>query len=213
VGAFYWERHPDGPFATLIAVAATYCTPEAYDGAYDDLINWARAPEPEDEDEDEDEDEEIRAFKAELQQALADPGQLPGDELFRAVDYDDGSDEAFLRRLWHDLYGDQHGAGADPHRGLDAAYYEDLAGRLYGLLIGLDDRLDHEDARQLHHFIEVGEYGLALQEIADALAHATVPITDQERTDMLTLTATMNMDDLVPRALGFCPRAGSAAPT
>jgi len=204
VGAFYWERHPDGPFATLIAVAATYCTPEAYDSAYDDLISRARAPEPD--------DQEIRAFTAELQQALADPGQLPGDELFHAVDYDDGSDEAFLRRLWHDLYGDQPGAGADLHRALDAASYEDLAGRLYGLLIGLDDRLDREDARQLHHFIEVGEYGLALEEIAGALAHATVSITGQERSDMLTLTAKMNMDDLVPRALGFCPRAGSAAP-
>ena len=31
VGVFYWERHPHGPFATLIAVAATYCGPDAYD--------------------------------------------------------------------------------------------------------------------------------------------------------------------------------------
>ena len=27
----YWERHPEGPFVTLIAVAATYLNPEAYD--------------------------------------------------------------------------------------------------------------------------------------------------------------------------------------
>ena len=169
--------------------------------AYDDLINRARAPEPD--------DEEIGAFKAELQQALADPSQLPGDELSHAVEYGDGTDEAFLRRLWHDLYGDQPDTEASNDR---AAYYEDLAGRLYGLLIGLDDRLDREDARLLHHFIEVGEYGLALGDIAGVLAHAKTPITDQERSDMLALTATMNMDDLVPRALGFCPRAGSAAP-
>jgi len=203
VSAFYGERHPDGPFATLIAVAATYCSPDAYDGAYEDLISRARAPDPG--------DQEIRAFTAELQQALADPGQLPGDELFDAVDYGDGSDEAFLRRLWQDLYGDQPstpGAGAGPHRAVDAAYYEDLAGRLYGLLIGLDERLDREDARQLHHFIEVGEYDLALEEIAGALAQAKTPIADQERSDMLALTATMNIDNLVPRALGFCPRAG-----
>ena len=205
MGAFYWERHPDGPFATLIAVAATYCMPEAYDGAYDDLIGRARAPEPD--------DEEIRVFKAELQQALADPGQLPADELFDAVDYGDGSDEAFLRRLWHDLYGDQPDAGASDDLALNTAYFEDLAGRLYGLLIGLDDRLNREDAQLLHHFIEVGEYGLALEDIAGTLAHAKVPITDQERSDMLALTATMNMDDLVPRTPGFCPRAGSAAPT
>ena len=56
MSGLYWERQPDGPFATLIAVAATYCSPEAYD----DLISRARAPEP---------DGEIRAFKAELQLA------------------------------------------------------------------------------------------------------------------------------------------------
>ena len=156
----YWERHPDGPFATLIALAATYCSP----AAYDDLIGRARAPDPG--------DEGIRAFNAELQQALADPGQLPTDELFDAVYYGDDSDEAFLRRLWHDLYDDQPGAGADPHHTLDTTYYEDLAGRLYGLLIGLDDRLDREDTGLLQHFIEVSEYDLALEEIAGALAHA-----------------------------------------
>jgi len=42
----------------------------------------------------------------------------------------------------------------------------DLDGRLYGLLIGLDDRIDSEQAQLLHHFIDVGEYGLALEEIA-----------------------------------------------
>ena len=32
MGAFYWERHPGGPFATLVAVAASCCSAEAYDG-------------------------------------------------------------------------------------------------------------------------------------------------------------------------------------
>jgi len=44
-------------------------------------------------------------FRAELREALADPGQLPDNELFKAVQFSDGSNEAFLRRLWHDLYG------------------------------------------------------------------------------------------------------------
>ena len=26
---FYWERHPDGPFATLIRVSTTYLHPES----------------------------------------------------------------------------------------------------------------------------------------------------------------------------------------
>jgi hypothetical protein len=96
---FYWERHPDAPFATLIAIAATYCSPEAYNEAYNDLVSRARSPRLG--------DVEIRRFKAELGQALADPSQLPGDELSEAVEYDDGSDEQFLRRFWRDLYGDE----------------------------------------------------------------------------------------------------------
>ena len=27
---FYWKRHPDGPFVTLIAVVTTYLDPENY---------------------------------------------------------------------------------------------------------------------------------------------------------------------------------------
>jgi hypothetical protein len=79
MGAFYWERHPEGPFVTLIAVAAANCSPDAFDGAYPDLISRARAPDAD--------DEEIREFAAGLRQALADPGQLPGDELSEAVEY------------------------------------------------------------------------------------------------------------------------------
>jgi hypothetical protein len=46
-------------------------------------------------------------FKEELGEALDDPSRLPDDELFKAVEFDDGSNEAFLRRLWRDLYGDE----------------------------------------------------------------------------------------------------------
>jgi hypothetical protein len=104
VSAFYWERHPEGPFATLIGVAATYCSPDAYDGAYEDLVRRAGAADAD--------DEEMRVFKVELRQALADPGALPDDELSEAVEYDDGGDERFLRRLWRDLYGDEPVAGS-----------------------------------------------------------------------------------------------------
>lgn len=104
MSAFYWERHPEGPFATLIAVAATYCGPDAYDGAYQDLVRRARMADPG--------DDEMRGFKAELRQALADPGTLPDEELSEAVEYDDGSDERFLGRVWRDLYGDEPLAGA-----------------------------------------------------------------------------------------------------
>jgi hypothetical protein len=91
---FYWERDPNGPFATLIRVATTYLDPENYD-----LDSLKRLAQRED-------DHEMRVFKSQLREALRDPSQLPGDELSEAVEYDDGSDEAFLSRLWHDLYGD-----------------------------------------------------------------------------------------------------------
>jgi hypothetical protein len=88
---------------------------------------------------------------------------------------------------------------------------KDLAGRLYGLLILLEDRLGSEQAQLFHHFIEVGEYGLALEEIAGPLAQDKIAVTDQERGDMLALVRRMKMDGLVPDALWFCPRAPSAA--
>jgi hypothetical protein len=90
---------------------------------------------------------------------------------------------------------------------MDAAYFEDLAGRLYGLVIVLEDRLGAGQAQLCHHFIEVGEYGLALEEIAGALAQDKTAITDHERGDMLALAARMKTGDLVPHALGFCPQA------
>jgi len=61
---FYWERSPDGPFATLIRVAATYLEPENYDS--DALKRLAKR----------DDDEEMRVFKSELRQALRDPSAL-----------------------------------------------------------------------------------------------------------------------------------------
>ena len=90
---------------------------------------------------------------------------------------------------------------------MDSAYFEDLAGRLYGLLIGLDDRIGSEQAQWLHHVIDVGEYGLALEDIAGTLAQDAIAITDQERGDMLALAARMNLEGgLVPRALAACPQ-------
>ena len=95
---------------------------------------------------------------------------------------------------------------------MDAAYYEDLAGRLYGLVIRLSDRLPADQAQWLHHVIDVGEYGLALEDMAGILAYDQIAITSQERSDMLALADRMKLKDgLVPRALQFCPRTPSAA--
>jgi hypothetical protein len=94
---------------------------------------------------------------------------------------------------------------------MDAAWYEDLRGQLFSLLIAVEDRLGREQARWVHHVIDVDEYGLALEDMAGILAHANAPVTDQERADMLGLARRMQMDDLVPRVLQCCPPDGQAS--
>ena len=66
----------------------------------------------------------------------------------------------------------------------DSAYYEDLAGRLYGLVIAFSDRLPADQAQWLHHVIEVGEYGLSLEDLAAMLVYDKIAATDQERGDI-----------------------------
>jgi hypothetical protein len=88
---------PAGSHTTLIGVTATYCSPDADAADHERLKRLARR----------EDDQQMRVFKAELRQALTDPGQLPEGELDSAVEYNDESEEKFLRRLWRDLYGDE----------------------------------------------------------------------------------------------------------
>lgn len=102
---------------------------------------------------------------------------------------------------------------------MDAAYYEDLAGRLYGLVIRLSDRLPADRAQWLHRVTDLGEYGLALEDMAGMLAHGRIAISSQERSDMLALAGRMGAEgDAVRHALESCPQAelhgpGQAADT
>jgi hypothetical protein len=95
---------------------------------------------------------------------------------------------------------------------MDAVWYEDLRGQLFSLLIAVEDRLGREQARWVHHVIDAGEYGLALEDMAGILAQAKAPVTDQERASMLGLARRMQMDDLVPRVVQCCRRTGRPAP-
>jgi hypothetical protein len=76
----------------------------------------------------------------------------------------------------------------------DSAYFEDLAGRLYGLVITFSDRLPADQAQWLHHVVDVGEYGLALEDLTEMLAHDKIAVTDQERGDIAALARQMQMD-------------------
>jgi hypothetical protein len=76
----------------------------------------------------------------------------------------------------------------------DTAYFEDLAGRLYGLVISFSDRLPADHARWLHHVVDVGEYGPALEDLAAMLAHGKIAISDQARGDITALARQRRMD-------------------
>src|ERR1700748_2635443 len=91
---------------------------------------------------------------------------------------------------------------------MDNAYYEDLAGRGYGLAVRFRARMPADRAGWVHHVTEVGEYALALEDLAAILAHGKTAITDQERADMLTLGTGMTLRHASAAVLGACPRAG-----
>jgi hypothetical protein len=76
----------------------------------------------------------------------------------------------------------------------DSAYYEDLAGRLYGLAIRFSDRLPPDQAQWLHHVTEVGEYGLALEDLAATIPYDKIAVTAEERGDIEGLARQMGMD-------------------
>ena len=105
---------------------------------------------------------------------------------------------------------------------MDPGFHEDLAGRLYGLLTGLEGRLDSDDAPVIHQFTGARHYGLALEEIARTLAPRMTGITGQERAGMLAPADRAGMParsdrtplkgELVRVAVRACPAVGYPGP-
>jgi hypothetical protein len=95
---YSWREDKNSPFAFFLRIIDTFCHPESgYD--IDDLVGWVSQASP---------PEEVMQFKDDFRRLLAGASdQLPEDALSTAAEYDDGSDEAYLRRLWHELYGDE----------------------------------------------------------------------------------------------------------
>lgn len=89
--------------------------------------------------------------------------------------------------------------------GVEQAEYDEITGRLRGLVVLLDDRLSARDLVFVAEFIDVGELGLALEQMADALCEGEAPVARTERADMLALAERMNLGSRVSRALRFCP--------
>lgn len=89
---------------------------------------------------------------------------------------------------------------------MDSAYFDELRGRLDGLLIRLQDRFSRRDMALFVEFLDAGEYGLTLEQMADVLSEDSIPISDDERADMLSLEAVMGLGSRVSRPLALCPR-------
>jgi hypothetical protein len=88
---------------------------------------------------------------------------------------------------------------------MDRAYYEEIAGKLRGLLIRLDDRLAGGAVTEIAEAIDHNELGIALEWLAYALSEDEQPLSADERNDILALVDRMEMDDQVPRAPALCP--------
>jgi hypothetical protein len=88
---------------------------------------------------------------------------------------------------------------------VDRVGYDEIARDLHDLVIRLADRLTAKDRLLIAEFIEVGEVGLALEQIADVLSEYEQPLTTEERSDMLSLVERIRMGTRVPHALSFCP--------
>lgn len=99
------QDHPELPFATLVRVIATYCHPEVLENdesPYDALAAAARDPGPPPSPA----FSGLRIFKVELRRALS--GEwYPRHDVSRESGHDEGSPDAFLRRVWQVVYPDE----------------------------------------------------------------------------------------------------------
>ena len=89
--------------------------------------------------------------------------------------------------------------------GVDQLEYDEITARLRGLMILMDDRLSAGDLIIVAEFIDVGELGLALDQMAFALCEGEAPVAQTERAGMLALAKRMSLGSQVSRALRFCP--------
>lgn len=90
----FWQEQPDAPYATLLSIIEAHCHPSAWEEAYEQLQRRVQRTDL----------TEMPIFKRELREVILDPSVIPAGSLEVASEYDDGSEQAFLTRLWRDLY-------------------------------------------------------------------------------------------------------------
>lgn len=96
-----WVRDRDEPFGTLLSYCRTYLHPEIYYDNFETLKYACSLPE-------EEQNVDTKQFKVELRRVAAgDREGLPDGALSKAAEYDDGSEEKFVRRLWTEVFPDE----------------------------------------------------------------------------------------------------------
>lgn len=83
--------------------------------------------------------------------------------------------------------------------------YEEIAGVLRSLGIRFADRLSIADLRIADEYIDANELGLALEHLADQLCEYHLPVSPDERVDMLALAERMEIKERVAGCLELCP--------
>jgi len=63
-----------------------------------------------------------------------------------------------------------------------------------------------KDLVLIAEFVEFGELGLALEQMADVLSEWDLAVSDDERADMLALADRMKISERIRRVLEFCPK-------
>jgi len=86
---------------------------------------------------------------------------------------------------------------------MDPGFYRDLTGRLYSLLIVLEDSLNFDDAPLIYQFTDASHDALAMEEIVRAAAHRQIGITVREHAGVLTLAGVLARADQAPPAGEF----------
>lgn len=83
--------------------------------------------------------------------------------------------------------------------------YAELERRLAALGESVSDRLNDDQRGWFAEFLDVGEYGIALEMVADWLSEDEHPITTPERTEAEALAEAMGNRDRVMGPRSLCP--------
>lgn len=81
------------------------------------------------------------------------------------------------------------------------SYYDDLGGRLRGVVISLGDVLSSEEATDVEEFIEHAEFGEALRSLAWIIVETNKQIAASDLTEIEALARLMEITEEMPNGL------------